>query len=61
MNVIDSHHESPLFLASSKSSNEETVQLLLDNGANIKQRNFEDRTPLHMATVDDNIETVKVF
>ena len=47
-------------LASGKSGNAKTVQILIRNEADVMLTDREDCTALHVATTEDNIDAVKV-
>jgi len=48
VNVLNNDKETPLFQAC-QSGSKDIVQLLIDNGANVKQKSFNQSTPLHKA------------
>ena len=60
MNCRDEDHITPIMLASSTSSNVKTIQILLQNSADVLCTDREDCTTLHVATKENNFGAVKV-
>ncbi len=51
----------PLTLASRKGGNSKTVKLLLDKGADAKERNERGVNPIQVAAACDDLDTVKLL
>lgn len=60
VNCRDNKKTTPVMMASGKSGNAKTVQILLRNEADVMLTDREDCTALHVATTEDNVDAVKV-
>ena len=60
MNAADDKQWTPLHCASD-AGQKDTVQLLVDNGANIEAKNDKEMTPLDLAEEEDEEDIVEIL